>query len=119
MRFILHIHRKSPAWTYFEIRRGKELPQELQDTLNELGFKADSDWIGDKNMLTCSQHHHGHIPHQWSFAMELMSLGFEFLNDQERVRCHEGETSLMRLDIDRQTIKGHDTGLTLNLYQQG
>lgn len=119
MRFILHIHRKSPAWTYFEIRRGKELPQELQDTLvNELGFKKDH----DNNMLIYLQHHHGHAPHQWSFAMGLMSLGFEFLNDQERVRCHEGETSLMRLDIDRQTMGfniGHDSGLTLNLYQQG
>ena len=120
MRFILHVNRKSPAFTYFEIRRGKELPQELQDSLLKLGFETD--W-GDKKMLSYSQHHHGHAPHQWSFAMDLMSLGFDFLNDQERVRCKEGETSLMQLNIDQQTmgfsIQGHDTSLTLNLYQQG
>ena len=120
MRFILHVNRKSPAFTYFEIRRGKELPQELQDSLLKLGFETD--W-GDKKMLSYSQHHHGHVPHQWSFVMDLMSLGFDFLNDQERVRCKEGETSLMQLNIDQQTmgfsIQGHDTSLTLNLYQQG
>ena len=73
-------------------------------------------------MMQYSQHHHGHTPYQWAFAMDLMSLGFSFLNDQERERCHKGETSIMEINIHRQTmgfnIDGHDGGLTLQVYHE-
>ena len=120
MRFILHINRKSPAWTYYEIRRGKVLPKELQDRLHKLGF--DFKEYGDPKMMQYYQHHHGHTPYQWAFAMDLMSLGFSFLNDQERERCRKGETSIMKINIHRQTmgfnIDGHDGGLTLEVYHE-
>jgi hypothetical protein len=38
---------------------------------------------------------HMNAPTHWAFAMEMKSLGFDFLNTHERDECFQGKTSIM------------------------
>lgn len=68
------------------------------------------------------QQHSGHAPHQWSVAVKLLSMGFNFLNNDEREKCHEGETASMELVFKESVVEykpeGHGSNLMLKIMQQ-
>jgi hypothetical protein len=123
-RFILHVKRRSSAWTNFIVHRADELPDTIREKLIQKGFETgNGDGEEDENAtyLEVSLHHHGHAPRQWDFAVELMSVGFDFLDTHERDQCMKGETAIMAMTFDGTALdynaESHNSGLTLRIYQ--
>jgi len=99
-RLLLHVNRKSPAWTEFEAHRVNELPVSLQDELKKLGFERRHAVHKDPEHIWVSMmHHSGHIAMVWSFVVQLVGLGYNFLDRHEREQCKEGETALMEMVV--------------------
>mmetsp|Transcript_53390 Transcript_53390/g.129886 ORF Transcript_53390/g.129886 Transcript_53390/m.129886 type:complete len:125 (+) Transcript_53390:2657-3031(+) len=121
-RFILDVNRRSPAWTNFEARNAPDLPKNIQNDLKKLEFEPDVFNDPTSKTWTCSMHHRGHAPYQWSFAVDLMAIGYNFLNDHERDQCKQGETALMELIVKESTVdytsESHGSNLTLKISQQ-
>ena len=67
-----------------------------------------------------AEHHRGHAPYQWQLAVKLMSIGYDFVNDHERDKCLEGETSLMEMKVEESVVEynreSHGTNLTIKVY---
>lgn len=121
-RFLLHVNRVSPAWTQFEAHKVNELPASIREELEKLGFERDRFQFGDDDTVWVSKlHHSGHAPRQWSFAVKLLGLGYNFLNHNEREKCYAGETSLLELLVKETTadfnIESHASNLTLKINQ--
>jgi hypothetical protein len=122
-RFILHVNRKSPAWTEFIVHRADELPDTIREKLTKMGFEPEigDDEENEETYLNFSLHHRGHAPHQWNIAVELMSVGFDFLNKHERDECKQGETAIMEMTFDGTAVdynvESNNSGLTLRIYQ--
>ena len=98
-RFILHVNRRSQAWTHFEALNATELLESMQSELKKLGFEACRWEFGNETTWVFRIHHSGHAPEQWSFAIQLLSIGYNFVNHQEREKCHVGESAFLEMFV--------------------
>ena len=119
-RFMLHVNRRSQSWTYFQVHRYEELPPHVQAELKALGFEESPRHDEGDGIWQYVQNHSGHARMQWNFTIKLLGIGYNFLNDQERERCREGETALMEMHFEESVVEytreSHGTNLTIKVY---
>ena len=119
-RFLLNVDRTSPAWTTFKASNANELPPLVRARLKELQFEIGSIWDGTQDAMCLHQHHHCHNKQQWDTAVQLLSIGYDFLNHEERKLCERGESSMMQMKCETSIVEyqreSHGSNLTIKVY---